>query len=71
MDWETKAYKVPILNNDGKVVVLTAMGMEEISSEIKPAEVKPALKVFPQIPDINSIRRPSGTVDLLNALNFM
>merc|ERR1711888_552073 len=47
------------------------MGMDEISSEIKPAEVKPAMKVFPQIPDINSIRRPSGTVDLLIGLNFM
>ena len=71
MDWKTTAYKVPILTRNGKVIVLTAMGMDEISSEIKPAEVKPALKVFPQIPDLNSIRRPSGTVDLLIGLNSM
>ena len=32
MNWETTAYKIPILNSDGKVIVLTAMGMEEISS---------------------------------------
>merc|ERR1711929_36656 len=71
MDWETTAYKVPILGADGKVVVLTSMGMEEISSKIKPAEVEAALKVFPQIKNINSIKRPSGAVDLLIGLNFM
>ena len=43
MDWKTTAYKVPILNSNGKTIVLTAMGMDVISSEIKPAEVKPAL----------------------------
>merc|ERR1711873_275203 len=71
MDWETTAYKVPILSTDGEVVVLTAMGREEISSDIKPTEVEAALKVFPQIKDINSIKRPSGPVDLLIGLNFM
>merc|ERR1711867_110456 len=71
MDWETTAYKVPILGTDGKVVVLTAMGMEEISSDIKPTEVEAALKVFPQIKNINSIKRPSGAVDLLIGLNHM
>ena len=47
------------------------MGVEEISSEIKPAKVEPALKVFSQIQDLKSIRRPSGTVDMLIGLNFM
>ena len=71
MDWETKSYKVPLLNSDGNVVILTAMGVDEISSEIKPAKVEPALKVFSQIQDLESIRRPSGTVDMLIGLNFM
>ena len=47
------------------------MGVEEISSEIKPANVDPALKVFSQIKDLKSIRRPSGIVDMLIGLNFM
>ena len=63
MDWKTTSYKVPLLNSDGKVIILTAMGMDEISSVIKPAKVDPALKVFPQIPDLQSIRRPSGLID--------
>ena len=71
MDWETTAYKVPILGTDGKVVVLTAMGMEEISSEIKPTEVEAALRVFPQVKSLSSIKRPSGAVDLLMGLNYM
>ena len=71
MDWETKAYNIPLLNSEGKQVVLTAMGVDEISSEIKPADVEPALKVFPQIPDLKSIKRPSGKVDLLIGLNFL
>ena len=62
---------VPILSSDDKVVVLTAMGMEEISSKINLTEVEAALKVFPQIKDLNSIKRPSGAVDLLIGLNFM
>merc|ERR1711888_65243 len=51
IDWETKSYKVPLLNSEGNVIILTAMGVEEISSEIKPAKVEPALKIFPQNPD--------------------
>ena len=47
------------------------MGMEEISSDIKSREVEAALKVFPQIKNINSIKRPSGAVDLLIGLNYM
>ena len=47
------------------------MGFDEISSEIEPAEVEPAMKVFPQISNIESIKRPSGKVDLLIGLNFL
>ena len=72
MDWETKAYKVPLLNSDGRVVILTAMGVgRNLSLEIKPTSVEPALKVFSQIPDLKSIKRPSGMVDLHIGLNFM
>ena len=70
MDWDTKAYNVPLITNDGKIVVLTAMGVDEISSDIKLANIEPALEVFPQIPDLESIKRPSGKVDLLVGLNF-
>ena len=47
------------------------MGVEEISSEIEPANVEPALKVFPQIPDLQSVSQPSGKVDLLIGLNYL
>ena len=56
MDWDTKAYKVPLIAKDGKKYILTAMGFDEISSEIEPAEVEPAMKVFPQISNIESIK---------------
>ena len=71
MDWNTKAYKVPLISKDGRKFILTAMGFEEISSHIKPADVEPALNVFPQIPSLASIKRPSGKVDLLIGLNFL
>merc|ERR1711951_158691 len=57
MDWETKAYKVPLIKKDGGKVIITAMGFPEISSEIESADVGPAMNVFPQIPSISSIRR--------------
>ena len=71
MDWDTKAYKVPLIKKDGGKVILTAMGFPEISSEIEPADVEPALNVFPQIPSLESMKRPSGKVDLLIGLNFL
>ena len=71
MDWNTKAYKVPLISKDGRKFILTAMGFEEISSHIEPADVEPALNVFPQIPSLASIKRPSGKVDLLIGLNFL
>ena len=71
MDWDTKAYFVPLITNDEKKIVLMAMGVDEISLEIELANVEPALEVFPQIPDLQSIKRPSGKVDLLVGLNFL
>merc|ERR1711872_1038689 len=65
MDWNTKAYKVPLIRKDGSRRVITAMGVPEISSEIEPADVRAAMDVFPQIPSLASIKRPSGKVDLL------
>ena len=43
----------------------------EISSEIEPTNVKTALKVFPEIPDLKSVHRPSGKVDRLIGLNYL
>ena len=52
-------------------MVLLAMGVEEISLEIEPTNVKPALKVFPEIPDLKIVCQPSGKVDLLIGLNYL
>ena len=71
MDWDTKAYNVPLMTKDGEKVVLTAMGVDEISSVIEPANVKPALEIFQQIPNLDSIKRPNGKVDLLIGLNYL
>ena len=71
MDWDTKAYYVRLITKEGEEVVLLAMGVEEISSEIEPTNVRPALKVFPEIPDLQSVHRPSGKVDLLIGLNYL
>merc|ERR1712219_30528 len=71
MDWETRAYKVPLIKKNGSKVMITEMGVPEISSEIEPANVGAAIKVFPQIPNLASIKRPSGKVDLLIGLNCM
>ena len=46
------------------------MGVEEISLEIEPTNVKLALKVFPEIPDLKIVCQPSGKVDLLIGLNY-
>merc|ERR1712219_78391 len=71
MDWDTKAYKVPLIKKDGSRVIITAMGFTEISSEIEPANVEAAMNVFPQIPSLASIKRPSGKVDLLIGINCL
>merc|ERR1712121_219654 len=71
MDWDTKAYKVPLIKKDGSRVIITAMGFSEISSEIEPADVGAAMNVFPQIPSLASIKRPSGKFDLLVGLNCL
>ena len=70
MDWNTKAYNVTLIKRDGEKVVLRAMGVDEISSVIEPVNVEPALEVFPQIRDLQKIKRPSGKVDLLIGLNY-
>ena len=69
--WDTKAYNVCLMTKDWEDVVLLAMGVDEISLEREPANVKPALKVFPQIPNLQSVRRLSGKVDLLIGLNYL
>ena len=71
MDWNTKAYNVPLLTKDGGKVVLMAMGVDEISSEIKPANVEPALEVFSQIRNLQIIKWLNWKVDLLIGLNFL
>ena len=71
MDWDIKAYNVRLMTKDGEDVVLLAMGVDEISSMIEPATVKPALEVFPQISNLESVRWPNGKVDLLIGLNYL
>merc|ERR1711888_493815 len=71
MDWDTKANNVPLIKKDGSKVIITAMGFPDISSEIEPADVGAAMNVFPQIPSIASIKRPSGKVDLLVGINCL
>ena len=71
IDWDTKAYNVRLITKKGEEVVLLAMGVEEISSEIEPTNVRLALNVFQEIPDLQSVHQPSGKVDLLIGLNYL
>ena len=53
--WDTKAYNVCLMTNDGEEAVLLALGVDEISSVIEPANIKPALRVFLQNANLESV----------------
>ena len=64
-EWRTEAYHVPLVDRNGKVHKVMAYSIEIITAPMEDADLKPALKVFPEVKDLYKILRPEGDVDLL------
>ena len=64
-DWHTNAYQVPLIDWQGKVHAIIAFSMGAITLTIEEVDLRPALKVFPELGnDYRRIKRPLGKVDL-------
>ena len=48
-DWQTEAYHAPLVDKGGKVHKVMAYSIEIITSPTEDADLRPALKVFPEI----------------------
>ena len=65
-EWKTKAYFVPLIDRWGKVQEVLAYSIGLITSPTEDADLRPALREFPELRgDYWKIRRPTGDVDLL------
>merc|ERR1711875_111292 len=65
-EWTTKAYFVPLIHRWGKIQEVLAYSIGIITSPTKDADLRPALREFPELRgDYWKIRRPTGDVNLL------
>jgi hypothetical protein len=64
-DFITKIYKVPLVDRDGKVHEVSAVGIDEISAQVKPVNIKPVLEVFKGKIKPGDLDNPGGRVDIL------
>ena len=65
-EWTTKAYFVPLIDRWGKIQEVLAYSIGIITSPTKDADLRPALREFPELRgNYWKIRRPTGDVDLL------
>ena len=68
--WRTKAYYIPLIDRCGKVHEVMAFSIDTITSPMEDADLRPALKEFPELKgDYSKIMRPTGDVDLLIGIN--
>ena len=63
--WQTEAYHVPLVDRKGTVHRVLAYSIDTITAPTDYADVRPALKVFPEVKGLATILRPMGEVDLL------
>ena len=61
----TKAYHIPLVDRGGKVHKVMAYSIGIITSPTEDVDLRPALKVFPEVKEFCKIARPTGDVDLL------
>ena len=54
-----------MVDRKGKVHKVMAYSIEIITAPTEDADLRPALKVFPEVKDLYKILRPTGDVDLL------
>ena len=63
--WHTEAYYVPLVDREGTVHRVLAYSIETITNPMDRVDVRPALRVFPEVKGLATILRPMGNVDLL------
>jgi hypothetical protein len=64
-DYLTKLYKVHLVLRDRKTYDVSAVGIDEISAQVKPINIKPVLEVFKGRIKPGVLENPSGRVDIL------
>ena len=62
--WQTEAYHVPLVDRKGTVHKVLAYSIDTITAPTGYVNIRPALKVFPEV-NFHDILRPEGDVDLL------
>merc|ERR1711867_292140 len=62
--WQTKAYHISLVDRKGKVHKVLAYSIDTITAPTGYVDVRPTLKVFPEV-NFHDILRPEGNVDLL------
>ena len=68
--WQTEAYHVPLVDREGTVHYVLAYSIDTITSPTDYVDVRPALKVFPDVNCLATILRPVGEVDLLLGIHY-
>ena len=63
-EWKTMLYKIPLMKNNGDIVNVIAMGLDQVTEDMQKINHEPAGKLFPMI-DSDKLTRPWGPVDLL------
>jgi hypothetical protein len=54
-DFFTKMYKVPLVARDGTFYEISAVGIDEISAQVKPINIKPVLEVFKGLSSLDTL----------------
>ena len=69
-EWETQVYRIELVDKQGIKYPILAFEMETITGDQEPTEVAAALELLPAVPDMISIFRPSGPVDILVGIKY-
>merc|ERR1711867_232504 len=61
---------VPLVNREGTVHSMLTFSIDTITTPMDYVDVRPALKVFPDVNCLATILRPVGKVDLLLSIHY-
>jgi hypothetical protein len=64
-DYFTKVYKAYLVARDGKTYDVSTVGIDEISAQVKPINIKPVLEVFKGRIKPGVLENPGSRVDIL------
>merc|ERR1711895_204901 len=68
--WQTEAYHIPLVDREGTVHSVLAFSIDTIIAPMDYIDVRPALKVFPEVNCLATILRPEGQLDLLLGIHY-